>query len=41
MKSGTLSQAVEQAAIDKAQEELQSINRLQPVHKEQQTARVS
>lgn len=40
MKSETLSQAVGQAAIAKAEEELQSLERVQPAKDEQQTARV-
>ena len=40
MKAGTLSQAVAQAAIEKAQEELQALERVQPAREEKQTARI-
>jgi hypothetical protein len=40
MKAGTLSQAVAQAAIEKAEEELRGLERAQPAKDEQQTARV-
>ncbi len=40
MKSGTLSQAVAQAAIEKAEEELRALERVQPARDEKQTARI-
>lgn len=40
MKSGTLSPAVAQAAIDKAEEELQALRRRAPQREEKQTARI-
>lgn len=40
MKAGTLSQAVAQAAITKAEEEIGAIERVQPDQEEKQTARV-
>jgi len=40
MKAGTLSQAVAQAAIEKAEEELQALARVQPAKEEKQLARV-
>jgi hypothetical protein len=40
MKAGTLSQAVAQAAIEKAEEEVRVIERMEPRKEEKQTARV-
>ena len=40
MKAGTLSQAVAQAAIEKAEEEARAIERMEPGREEKQTARV-
>jgi hypothetical protein len=40
MTAGTLSQAVAQAAVEKAQEEIQSLERMQPAREEKHTARV-
>jgi len=40
MKAGTLSQAVAQAAIEKAGEEMQAFERVQPERDEKHTARV-
>ena len=40
MKAGTLSQAVAQAAIDRAQEELQALERAQPQQEERHSARI-
>lgn len=40
MKAGTLSQAVAQAAIEKAEEEIGAIERVQPAREEKHTARV-
>jgi hypothetical protein len=40
MKAGTLSQAVAQAAITKAVEEIQTFERMQPAKEEKDTARI-
>jgi hypothetical protein len=40
MKAGTLSQAVAQAAIEKAEEEIRATERLQPAKEERDAARV-
>jgi hypothetical protein len=40
MKAGTLSQAVAQAAIEKAEEEIRAIERLQPAREERDASRV-
>jgi site-specific DNA recombinase len=40
MKAGTLSQTVAQAAIEKAEEEIRGIERIQPAKEEKDTARV-
>jgi hypothetical protein len=40
MKAGTLSQAVAQAAIEKAEEEVRAIERMEPERQEKQTARL-
>jgi site-specific DNA recombinase len=40
MKAGTLSQAVAQAAIEKADEEVRAIERMEPERDEKQTARI-
>jgi hypothetical protein len=40
MKAGTLSQVVAQAAIEKAEEEIRTIERMQPAKDEKDTARV-
>ena len=40
MKAGTLSQAVAQAAIEKAEEEVRAIERVEPEREERQTARI-
>jgi ATPase subunit of ABC transporter with duplicated ATPase domains len=40
MKTGTLSQAVAQAAIEKAEEEVRAIERMEPEREEKQTARI-
>jgi hypothetical protein len=40
MKAGTLSQAVAQAAIEKAEEEVRAIERIEPEREEKQTARI-
>jgi len=40
MKAGTLSPAVAQAAIEKAEEQVRAIERVQPAREEKETARV-
>jgi hypothetical protein len=40
LKAGTLSQAVAQVAIEKAQEEIRAIERLQPAREERDASRV-
>ena len=40
MKAGTLSQAVAHAAIEKAEEEVRAIERMEPEREEKQTARI-